>query len=95
VIEDNAMSCLCNSHRVHAYILLEYETRGDLMTNLINRNRKVMSRKEILETFLKLSKGLASLHSVGITHGDVKPDNVLLSQSGNLKWIDFEKSSRI
>ncbi len=33
--------------------------------------------------------GLASLHRAGLAHGDIKPDNIMLKRSGNVKLVDF------
>ncbi|KAJ3783861.1 kinase-like domain-containing protein [Lentinula aff. detonsa] len=46
-------------------------------------------RKEIIQ---KLTVLLENLHSKGIIHGDVKPSNLVLDDSGNLRIIDFAES---
>ncbi|KAJ3799806.1 kinase-like domain-containing protein [Lentinula aff. detonsa] len=46
-------------------------------------------RKEIIQ---KLTVLLENLHSKGIIHGDVKPSNLVLDDSGNLRFIDFAES---
>ena len=33
--------------------------------------------------------GLAGLHRAGLAHGDIKPDNIMLKRTGNVKLIDF------
>ncbi|KAJ3766105.1 kinase-like domain-containing protein [Lentinula raphanica] len=47
------------------------------------------NRKEIIQ---KLAALIENLHSKGILHGDVKPSNLVLDDSGNLRFIDFAES---
>lgn len=35
---------------------------------------------------------LATIHSIGVTHGDIKPENVMIDRSGNIKLMDFGSS---
>ncbi|EDX81134.1 MULTISPECIES: bifunctional protein-serine/threonine kinase/phosphatase [Brevundimonas] len=38
---------------------------------------------------LKLARGVAALHRAGVTHRDIKPDNVILETNGGLKLVDL------
>jgi serine/threonine protein phosphatase PrpC len=42
-----------------------------------------------LDIALKLAKGVAALHRLGIVHRDIKPDNVILQPDGGVKLIDL------
>ena len=42
-----------------------------------------------LDIALKLAKGVAALHRLGIVHRDIKPDNVVLQPDGGVKLIDL------
>ncbi|MFN7389334.1 bifunctional protein-serine/threonine kinase/phosphatase [Brevundimonas sp.] len=42
-----------------------------------------------LDLCIRLSKGVAALHRLGISHRDIKPDNVILEADGGLKLIDL------
>jgi eukaryotic-like serine/threonine-protein kinase len=45
--------------------------------------------REIVEVFKKAGAGLAAAHEAGLVHRDFKPDNVLLSKSGDVYVTDF------
>lgn len=38
---------------------------------------------------LKLARAVSSLHRAGVTHRDIKPDNVILEGNGGLKLVDL------
>ena len=73
------------------YFIMEYFPSGSLRNRLISRDPK---DKEFLKTnarkiFRQMATGLAYMNSSGYIHRDVKPDNILVNASGQLKIIDF------
>src|SRR5207253_8490118 len=46
----------------------------------------------ILETFIGAASGLRAMHNMGYVHCDIKPNNILRSDSGKTKVIDFGQS---
>jgi eukaryotic-like serine/threonine-protein kinase len=44
---------------------------------------------EVLRVGLGVARALAAVHSKGVLHRDVKPANILESESGELKLVDF------
>jgi serine/threonine protein kinase len=50
---------------------------------------KRMSQREIDCTFMQLVAGLSYLHQSGIAHRDIKLENVVYTESGVMKIIDF------
>ena len=69
-----------------AFIVMQYvegETLADRM------QRKPLSLDEALEIAVAVAEGLAEAQSRGIIHRDVKPQNVMISNRGQVKILDF------
>jgi serine/threonine protein kinase len=49
----------------------------------------------ITDTFIQAAHGLKAMHSMGIAHCDIKPNNILRNERGQVKIIDFGQSCRI
>ena len=73
------------------HFIMEYFPSGSLRNRLISRDPK---DKEFLKVnarkiFKQMATGLAYMNSSGYIHRDVKPDNILVNASVQLKIIDF------
>lgn len=71
----------------HVFMLMEFVPGGDLITYLQKKNR--FSPKETAFYMAELLEALDCVHKHGYVHRDVKPDNVILTQYGHLKLLDF------
>ena len=49
---------------------------------------------ERVDLLIAIADGLAAIHRAGISHGDVKPENILLSASGRLVLTDPRSRAR-
>jgi len=47
------------------------------------------SRKDILRVFLAAGRGLAAAHAARLVHRDFKPDNVMVTNDGQVRVMDF------
>ena len=45
--------------------------------------------RKALDVAAQIASGLAAAHAAGITHRDLKPDNILLTRDGRVKILDF------
>ena len=68
----------------HPYLVAEF-IRGQSLKDL----RKPLPADRVLEVGIGLVRGLAAAHRQGILHRDVKPSNVILSEVGEIKLLDF------
>jgi dienelactone hydrolase len=61
--------------------------QGRTLTRLISEGG--MPPDRLLELALPIADALAAAHRQGITHRDLKPDNIMIGEEGRLKILDF------
>jgi len=78
-----------NRKERHIYQVMEYCNGGDLFDAIQSGN---MSQGSILCCFKQLMEGLAYIHSMGVAHLDLKPENIMFKDNKILKILDFGAS---
>lgn len=68
-------------------IIMEYCSNGDLFDYASQTGFK--NKYEMKEIFYNFLKAIEYLHNRGISHGDIKPENILLDENLNPKICDF------
>src|SRR4029077_8096634 len=48
-----------------------------------------LSVPRLVQIFAKIASGLVHMHRRGVFHADLKPNNILLSRTGDVKVIDY------
>jgi eukaryotic-like serine/threonine-protein kinase len=71
----------------YLYLAMEY-VPGRTLRSLL-RERGSLPPGEALDVMVPVLSGLAAAHESGIVHRDVKPENVLLTDDGRVKVVDF------
>ncbi len=61
--------------------------RGDKLADLLARRRPAPAR--VIELASEIAEGLARAHDKNIVHRDLKPGNVMVTEDGHAKIIDF------
>ncbi|MBP2418369.1 serine/threonine-protein kinase [Microlunatus capsulatus] len=76
-----------DGHTVRPYIVMEH-VGGPTLRDVILREAP-MAPARALEIFEPVLSALAAAHDAGLVHRDVKPENVLFSDRGQVKVADF------
>jgi len=71
------------------YLIMEYCPKGAL-SKQIGR----LTEEQAWHVLRDVATGLAYLHSNDIVHQDIKPDNILIDESGNYRITDFGISTK-
>jgi tRNA A-37 threonylcarbamoyl transferase component Bud32 len=69
------------------YICMEFVTGKSLRTFL--EENQVLPVSYIARTISEIAGALGYAHSKGITHRDIKPDNIMITQKGQIKVMDL------
>ena len=76
-----------DGHTGQYYIIMEFVEGGNLRDFLAIR--KKLNSEEGLRLLAETASGLAHALSVGLTHRDIKPTNILISSNQSAKLVDF------
>ena len=76
------------------YIVLELVPHARTLEDFLHPERR-MPFRQVLSTISRTALALAHVHKLGILHRDIKPGNILLSDTGEIKICDFSISSRM
>ncbi|MEU4761844.1 serine/threonine-protein kinase [Actinosynnema sp. NPDC023794] len=74
----------------HPWLIMEYLPSRSLATVMTERG--TLPPDEVARLGVQLADGLAAAHNAGVTHRDVKPGNVLVTEFGTVKVTDFGTS---
>ena len=70
-----------------AYIVMEY-LEGDTLKTLL-KTKGVFDATKLIKLMEPVMKSLSVMHRTGFIHRDISPDNIMLTNNGRLKLMDF------
>jgi serine/threonine protein kinase len=94
--EAQMASALNHPHILAVYDVGDFEGRQYLVSEFVDGgtlkewvHAERPGWRQIVELLLGVADGLATAHSAGILHRDIKPDNILVGRNGYAKLADF------
>lgn len=69
------------------YIVMEL-VKGSNIKTLIRKNRRLF-QDQVINYGQQIAKALSYAHSMGIIHRDIKPHNIMVTDDGRIKVMDF------
>mmetsp|Transcript_23610 Transcript_23610/g.65508 ORF Transcript_23610/g.65508 Transcript_23610/m.65508 type:complete len:1178 (+) Transcript_23610:69-3602(+) len=73
--------------REGVYVVLEYASGGDLHTLL--KTNGSLDHESTRFVVGEVTSALASIHEIGLGYFDLKPENIVITESGHVKLTDF------
>ncbi|KAF3659622.1 CBL-interacting serine/threonine-protein kinase 1 [Capsicum annuum] len=73
------------------YMVLEYVNGGELFDRIVSKGK--LSEAQGRKLFQQLVDGVCYCHDKGVSHRDLKLENVLIDSKGNIKITDFGLSA--
>lgn len=77
-----------------AYYVMDF-IDGESLAEKLKRTGKPMTEQEVRELFPQILDALKTVHNTGIWHLDLKPANIMVDKSGNVRLIDFGASKQL
>ena len=95
--EAKALARLDNRNIVNVYALRETELGLFMVMEYVPaltisewlREKGKLSIKETIDITAQILNAIGHAHKIGVIHRDIKPNNILLSEDGNVKVMDF------
>lgn len=95
--EARALAAINHPHIVQIYSYGEDNGQPYIVMELVDGNRldhlqekhKALDETFVLQTAIQVIQGLQAANAAGMTHGDIKPANILYDKSGSAKVADF------
>jgi serine/threonine protein kinase len=80
-----------DEHEGRAFIVMECVEGLNLKTHM---SRRTLTTNQIVDITLQIAGALEAAHGKGIVHRDIKPGNIVVTEAGDVKVLDFGLARR-
>ncbi len=94
--EAKSLAQVNHENVMQVYDLIEYDNQFALVCELVEgesiaviQRQTIMSLDQKLAMLLQISEGMQAVHEANLIHGDLKASNVLVTDTGQVKIVDF------
>jgi serine/threonine protein kinase/Tol biopolymer transport system component len=71
------------------YFLVVERIAGKTLSEVFEEHHGRLNEEEVIGWAISMCDVVAYIHKQGIIHRDISPDNVMLTEEGNIKFVDF------
>jgi len=71
------------------FIVMEFVDGKELRDLIADNFTKLEKFSKVLEIAMQIAEGLKAAHAKGVTHRDIKSSNIMVTESGQVKIMDF------
>lgn len=84
---------LLEAKKTDKFVFLRFPfLQGSNLSEYVTSKKGSFSEKELKEVAISLLRGVSDYSRYGVVHQDIKPDNIFITKSGELKILDFGSS---
>jgi len=82
---------VCTIHEIHdegenPFIVMEYVEGETLRARIKEKGKRI---KKIVNYAIQIAEALKAAHAKGVIHRDIKSDNIMITEDGRVKVMDF------
>ena len=84
---------VCTIHEIHdegenPFIVMEY-VEGRTLRDRIGRGEVTSPLQQVIDYAIQIAEALRAAHKKGIVHRDIKSENIMITEDGRVKIMDF------
>ena len=70
------------------FLVVEY-IKGQTLSEIFEKSGRSLEESQVINWMVQVCEVIGYLHNKGMVHRDISPDNIMLTDEGHIKLIDF------